>query len=272
MIDYINGNKFADSCDFVIYPNDYKMFTEDMSKKNAVIFCRPDFLNYVFTNLRNSFHKYILVTHCSDFPIDFNRFSMKPSSVKKWFAQNAAYDHKDLISIPIGLENTITENGAVKGGSTDPLWLVENIERLKDKDKITDTLYCAWRKETNPGRGMIIDKLKNNAVKYVLYEKLGFHEHMERSSDFKFIVSPPGNGVDCHRTWEILYTGGIPIVMRNRIYEKYNLPILQVNDYDEVSEDLIKEYLEFYKSHEFDYKQLEFSYWKKLIRDSFKDL
>ena len=29
----------------------------------------------------------------------------------------------------------------------------------------------------------------------------------------KYVLSPPGNGPDCHRTWESIYLGAIPIVL-----------------------------------------------------------
>jgi hypothetical protein len=31
----------------------------------------------------------------------------------------------------------------------------------------------------------------------------------------KFVVSPPGNGIDCHRNWEAIYLGCIPIVLNS---------------------------------------------------------
>jgi hypothetical protein len=271
MIDYINGNKFADLSDYIIYPNDNKLFTKEILERDAIIFCRPDFLNYVFDNLRFSFHKYILITHCSDFPIGFDRFSRKPSCIKKWFAQNAVYNHEDLISLPIGIENTITINGAVRGTGT-PEYLIENIDKLTQKDKNIDTLYCAWTKNNNPIRDKITDIFEKNKVKYIWSEKLPYKEHINAISNYKFIVSPPGNGVDCHRTWEALYIGCIPIVIKNHIYDNWDLPIFQVKDYNEINEELLAQYLEKYKKQEYEYEQLNFSYWSKLIKDTFKSL
>ena len=67
---------------------------------------------------------------------------------------------------------------------------------------------------------------------------------------YKFIISPEGNGIDCHRHYEALMAGCIPIVEEHSgIREKYgNCPILYTNDYSEISEtyleDKYKEMLE----------------------------
>ena len=52
-------------------------------------------------------------------------------------------------------------------------------------------------------------------------------------SKYKFILSPPGAGIDCHRTWEALYCGTIPIVISSSINELYeDLPVLTVSSWD----------------------------------------
>ena len=39
----------------------------------------------------------------------------------------------------------------------------------------------------------------------------------EQYRSFVFGLSPRGNGVDCHRTWEMLYFGMIPVMLRSTI-------------------------------------------------------
>jgi hypothetical protein len=54
---------------------------------------------------------------------------------------------------------------------------------------------------------------------------------VERS---KFVVSPPGNGYDCHRTWEAIYLGAVPIVLKEYWpFQKYRLPVLVVDTWEE---------------------------------------
>ena len=40
--------------------------------------------------------------------------------------------------------------------------------------------------------------------------KLAFAK--ELYTQYKFILSPKGHGLDCHRTFEILLLGGIPVL------------------------------------------------------------
>jgi hypothetical protein len=82
---------------------------------------------------------------------------------------------------------------------------------------------------------------------------------------YKFIISPEGNGIDCHRHYEALMAGCIPIVEEHSgIREKYgNCPILYTNDYSEISET----YLE-YKYKEMLETKYDFS---KLLLSNYND-
>ena len=53
---------------------------------------------------------------------------------------------------------------------------------------------------------------------------------------YAFAVSPPGHGFDCHRTWESLLLGNIPIVRRSALDELYDgLPVVIVDDFSEIT-------------------------------------
>ena len=64
------------------------------------------------------------------------------------------------------------------------------------------------------------------------------HDYFRVLPHYKFVVSPEGNGIDCHRHYETLLTGGIPIVEHNPLIEaKYKgCPILYTTDYREITE------------------------------------
>ena len=51
----------------------------------------------------------------------------------------------------------------------------------------------------------------------------------------KFVLSPPGNGIDCHRTWESIYLGAVPVVLSGFLSEELaeSLPVLVVDSYKE---------------------------------------
>ena len=62
---------------------------------------------------------------------------------------------------------------------------------------------------------------------------------------YKFVISPEGNGIDCHRHYEALIAGCIPIIEDNpNIKNKYKgCPVLYTTDYSEITETyLIQQY------------------------------
>jgi hypothetical protein len=53
---------------------------------------------------------------------------------------------------------------------------------------------------------------------------------------YAFVVSPHGNGLDCHRTWESLVLGNIVIVKRSPIDALYEgLPVIIVNQWSDIT-------------------------------------
>jgi hypothetical protein len=66
--------------------------------------------------------------------------------------------------------------------------------------------------------------------------------------EYAFSISPHGNGLDCHRTWEDLILGCIVIVKASPLDPLYkDLPVVIVNDWSEVTEDNLAKWLEQYK-------------------------
>lgn len=257
---YINAATYEDICDFSIIPPEGKLVTIEMLQRDSIIFCKTDFIDYLFQYLRTSVNNYVVITHHSDYPIDNYRFSMKPNNVKKWFAINPTVMDESLVAIPLGLK---THKGIYLEERYKTSWLVSVIDELKNNNK-DNIVYCNWG-DTNPYRNTIIDKLKNNGVPYKLENNIPFEEYSTNMSKCKYVISPPGNGIDCHRTWEALYMGCIPIVIKDKIYDNWSeLPILQVNDYSE----LTNEMLESFSKREFKYDKLYMDYWKKLIKNS----
>jgi hypothetical protein len=53
----------------------------------------------------------------------------------------------------------------------------------------------------------------------------------------KYVLSPPGNGPDCHRTWEALYLGSTPVVHRKSwAFSGHAIPALVVDSWAEIGE------------------------------------
>ena len=100
----------------------------------------------------------------------------------------------------------------------------------------------------------------------VYYEPKMVHRHAtwHNQTFFSFVLSPAGGGYDCHRTWEALILGCIPIVKRfnlpfERIYD--DLPVLIVNEWSDVSEALLTKTVNEFRYKSFNYDKLKLKYW-----------
>ena len=56
-----------------------------------------------------------------------------------------------------------------------------------------------------------------------------------------FVICPDGNGIDCHRNWEMLYIGVVPIIEKSYFHEKIygDLPVLIVDSFKNINKDLL---------------------------------
>jgi len=72
--------------------------------------------------------------------------------------------------------------------------------------------------------------------------------------------------MDCHRTWEALCLGAIPIVCAPHFRKLFEgLPVLIVTDWREVNQELLENTLKDFQEKEFQYEKLTLSYWKNKI-------
>jgi hypothetical protein len=138
-------------------------------------------------------------------------------------------------------------------------WFSYNIERLRSTKK-EKNIYCNWN-PTNDSRNSIKDILISKNISITYENNIPFNDYIEEMSRHRFVISPPGNGIDCHRTWEALYVGCIPIVIKHPIYDSWNLPIIQVRDYSEITQNLLDNYV----IKQADNSMLYIDYWQKLI-------
>lgn len=87
---------------------------------------------------------------------------------------------------------------------------------------------------------------------------------------YAFSISPHGNGLDCHRTWEDLILGCIVIVKTSPLDRMYEgLPVVIINDWDEVTQQNLEIWLEQYQdafTSPYFREKLTLNYWLSKIR------
>jgi hypothetical protein len=90
---------------------------------------------------------------------------------------------------------------------------------------------------------------------------------------YKFIISPEGNGIDCHRHYEALMAGCIPIIEDNDlIKEKYKgCPILYTKDYSEITSEYLEEKYKEMIDEKWDFSLLLLNSYEKDIQRQIKE-
>jgi hypothetical protein len=93
---------------------------------------------------------------------------------------------------------------------------------------------------TNPGeRGPAKEYFSSHPLMDTTNMHLDTYFHLQILMNYKFVASPPGNGIESSRTWEALLLKTIPIVKdfpSNRYYASLGLPIWIVKDWKELEE------------------------------------
>ena len=119
-------------------------------------------------------------------------------------------------------------------------------------------------------RNIIVSNLKKNGIKNI---KLESSDYFREIGKYKFIISPEGNGLDCHRHYEALMFGCIPIVERNsHIEEKYaGCPILWTTDYSEITIPFLEKIYEEMLDKLYDFSRLMFSYYSPELQEQIKE-
>ncbi len=92
--------------------------------------------------------------------------------------------------------------------------------------------------------------------------------YLQDLSEHKFCISPPGVGLDAHRTWEALMVGTIPIVLSSPLNPLYEgLPVIMVKSFSSISRESLDIAYEIVKANlaGYDFSKLYVDYWDQVI-------
>ena len=240
----------------------------------------PQIVDTFFNNIINNFsYKIILITLETDF------FPMKEQYLNHpllhhWFTWNKQLSHEKLTCIPIGLNfdrhnNSLltflkSNNGKIP---RDNFFAVNlSISSNPERINLIETAKNKWNNfcthidnipfiNTYRQKSFIEGRIKIDVTNPKCYDIL---------SKFKFILSPPGAGIDCHRTWEALYCGTIPIIIESSINELYfDLPVLIIPSWDVINAEFLQtkyvEIQENIKNSKYNMNKLYLKFWTNEI-------
>jgi hypothetical protein len=260
---YITGDTFRAYADFIVDETEVPFFPERVSKGNT-IFVKTDYLETFFTQLHPLIPEpYILLTHNSDFPAPGHYGPMlEDPKLIVWFAQNVEnFSHPKLHPLPIGIANRRWEHG-------NPSVFDEVRSRLFSKEI---PLYMNFTVQNCFSERLGIYNRFINEPFCVAAPTKRMEEYLADLAKSCFVLSPRGNGLDCHRTWEALYLRAIPIVRTSSIDSLFEgLPVIIIEDWKEVTESFLEKKYQEMESKPYQWEKLDAGYWFALI-DSYKN-
>ena len=184
---------------------------------------------------------FILITTDGDNSVPTNIYGAQKlldnALCQMWYTQNydGSVKHPKLKPVPIGFDLHTNWKG---------LWSYNVSKNLKNMLKLRKESLSVTRDTVPfvPPWGMSHnDRIHADRALECLHhkhgERMGIDKLWETYGSKMFALSPRGNGLDCHRTWELLFFGVVPIIKSSGLDILYDgLPVVIVNDWSDVCE------------------------------------
>jgi len=272
---YVSSRGLLKSCDVTCEQlNSSTSELPDLSK--MFDFCTLYICNSAIQNLAQNMdkikHKFILVSGDSDdvnyegiFESydDFLKFVSNDYLIH-WFCQNSAVKHNKISNLPIGLDYHSAGNGKT------PIEQEEMLINIKNQSNPFDQRIHKCYINFKEAPDFYKYGYDRKDALEALPKNLCFTEHDVRDkcwktqSEYAFVVSPFGNGLDPHRTWEALILGCIVIMKKynddfSNVYS--DLPVFIVENWTDVTEELLEETIHTFRNKNFNYDKLKLKYW-----------
>lgn len=260
---FISGDSFRAFADHV-YDDTTRQFDPQAVKSGDTIFVSADnlalFFSVIHPKLKNP---YILITHNStqNVPGPYESY-LKDETLFAWFGKNVTLKHPKMHPLPIGLANMFWKHG--------------NIDQLRKvmghlPEKKDHLVYLNLWTATCPLEREMIYKTFGNAPQTFVGQKKPYGEFLEDLAHSTFVFSPRGTSLDCHRTWEAMLLGCIPIVKKSPIDPVYEgLPVWLVDDWAEVTAEALQRIEVEFSAKTFKKEKLYLAYYLDQIREAQK--
>ena len=240
------------------------------------------FVNKILPKIKNTF---ILLSGDSDLCVPIEALTQKETMMLvnsqyliRWFAQNTRIQNSDkIIQLPIGLDyHTIFNNPICnwrlptedKLPISQELILKNIINSSKPFYERIPKIYVNFSKSNDRF------KQRETSLKIIPKSLLEINQiftprtnNWSKMIDYVFVLSPFGVGMDCHRTWEALCLGCIPIVCAPNFQKMFeDLPVLIINNWSQINEKLLIDTINMFKHKNFNYEKITLEYWKNKVQ------
>lgn len=299
-------------CDTIYLP-EFDGETPTTPPKSGIIYCPLDQIADFFRVIEKTDNKYVVVSACSDYGVAiqqqhpvgndmqkwfpmcdvsgvgygpaivpprcnverckvFDKYSVKmysftrdtfnktPKNILCWYLTNGNVATHDLgtpqINIPFGIGNNE----------------VDITQYYQSLDKKEDKIYFNFTNNTN--ERLELKRMYRHHPKAYFAESLPYEEYLQDMASSKYVMCPPGNGLDSYRIWEALYVGSIPIVPGeywSQFLQEYPVALMPHHAIDENT--LLESYSLIEKKYGNDWRQhpvweqdLNYDWWRDQIK------
>jgi hypothetical protein len=169
-----------------------------------------------------------------------------------WWSQNLSLPHRHskLRPLPIGLDyHTLAEGNHPWGARASPIDQETLLNSIRASAKPLGARQCKLHSNFHFAfdyRQFAFDRRDAMAkipAELIDYEPVATDRETtwRRQSEYAFVASPMGGGLDCHRTWEALVLGCIPVMRSGPLDPLWvDLPVLLVKDWADLSAELLE--------------------------------
>jgi hypothetical protein len=236
----ISGFEYQKICKYSYCPRyPYKYIDTDL-KEGDFVYLNLDHFNEFINVLQNNkpANKFNLITHNSDKTFSIEHLNLINNYVIKVYPINCNFINEKIQKIPIGF---------VDDKYKPHIKFTKLMENPPEKSIL---IYMNFEISTNR---LERTRCFNYYSRFNWIKKesnLPPEEFYKRLAQSKYVISPEGTGIDCHRIYESIFCNAIPIVKTSGLDDFYKtLPVIIVNDWDYVTEDfLIKNYNKYYEN------------------------
>jgi Exostosin family len=215
----------------------------------------------------------VAVTQC-EYDIEINEGVLGSISARlspetiMWLTTNANIIHPRIQALPIGISDYCgySPYHAVIGDTEKLKNQIDSQSRIQKNLVLMNFHDRTYPKIRTPVREIFESKDFVTNDTYAP-DPAGYAKYINGLRSHPFCLSPRGNGIDTHRTWECLYAGCIPIVQKTvALREFQGLPILFVDQWRDVSEaSILTKIRDEYYQKKWDLRKLTLSYWYQHI-------
>jgi hypothetical protein len=256
-----------------------KHFLMDDTNRVPSVYVPSDGITYFTQHIvPNISTPFVLVSGDSDLPINLANLGdalialLQNPLLLAWYAQNRDFDHPKLHSLPIGINlHNLWSNPLQWGGG----FILPTLQELQIQTiaycappliKRIPQIFCNWHFSIDRADRRQCYEEIDHSVCHFQSKPLPVDQTWELQSQYQFVLSPHGAGLDCHRTWEALLLGCIPIVKEAKLNDLFSdLPVIVVQDWKQINAEFLSKVLMQMNRKSFNLEKLTMTYWRQQL-------